>query len=121
LVYEAPPAIEVDGLEEALLSAFGTIRGALAERRPVVVIVHDEDLLGHGSPGAAALAGGLVGLTRALATEGMREGWRINALAITAQSAPEERARWIDQLSQSAALTGELVRLGPLQLGRVPV
>jgi NAD(P)-dependent dehydrogenase (short-subunit alcohol dehydrogenase family) len=121
VVYEAPSGVDLARLEDALFTAFSTIREALEQDQSVVVVVRDEDLLGHAQPADAALAGALVGLTRALATEGARAGWRINAIAVTADVDPIDQATWISHLSESPGLNGELVRLGPLHLGRVPV
>lgn len=120
-VFSAMAGVELAELDEALLRAFRAIREALIEGRAVIVFVSDSDLLGHGSPADAALAGGLLGLTRALATEGVREGWRINALAIADDIDPVELDAWTTRLAESTALNGGLLRLGNLHLGKVPV
>jgi len=121
LVYEAPLGVGLEELEDTLFDAFDSIRSALAEASPVVIVVREEELLGHGEAGDAALAGALVGLVRALAVEGVRENWRINALSVTADVAPEHVIEWTLRLADPAAANGELVRLGNLHLGRLPV
>jgi len=120
-VLSATPGTELAELDETLLAAFRAIRDALTEGRTVVVVVRDSDLLGHGSPADAALAGGLLGLTRALATEGVRQGWRVNALGVTGDVDTAELDAWITHISESTAINGELIRLGNLHLGKVPV
>lgn len=120
LTITAPPASDAATLDDILFDCFEKIRQALVNHTPVVVVVADKDLLGHGDPVAAALAGALVGLVRALATEAHREDWQINALSVTDGSAPELRDEWIRRLSDPVGLTGELIRLGRLHLGRVP-
>lgn len=117
LVYEAPAGIGIEGLEDALLDAFRAVRDAVSAGRPVVVIVRDADVLGHGEPADAALANALVGLVRAFATEGGRDGWRVNALSVPDG---DERAAWVDRLADPQGVSGAIVRLGDLHLGRVP-
>jgi hypothetical protein len=77
-VIEATPLDGLDDLEPALLDAFLRARDAVTGGRSVVAVVRDADLLGHCEPADAAFANGLVGLVRALATEGIREGWTVN-------------------------------------------
>jgi NAD(P)-dependent dehydrogenase (short-subunit alcohol dehydrogenase family) len=120
-VIDAARPESLDGIEPALRGVFLRARAALADGLPVVVVVRDEDLLGHGDPAAAAVAGGVLGLVRALAMEGARDGWAINALAVTEAVDAADRARWIDRLGEPDAATGAVVRLGRLHHGRIPV
>ena len=120
LIEGARPASH-DDVEPALRDAFLRARAALAEARAVVVVVREEDLLGHGEPAAAAVAGGLVGLVRALAMEGTRDGWAINALTVTDAVDATDRARWIERLGEPGTAAGAVVRLGALHHGRIPV
>jgi len=120
-VIEARPLAGLDDLEPALLDAFRRAREAVTGGRPVVAVVRDADLLGQGEPADAALANALVGLVRALATEGVREGWTLNALAVRDDAPAQERAVWIERLGDGQGAGGALVRLGELHLGRVPV
>ncbi|MBV9464806.1 MAG: hypothetical protein JO206_12025 [Solirubrobacterales bacterium] len=121
-VHAAPRGVGIEGLEAALLEAFQRLREALTAGRPAVVIVRDADLLGHGDPADAALANGLLGLVRALATEGAREQWIVNALAVDGEETDEAAQDvWVQRLSEPVGVTGVLIRLGDLHLGRVPV
>ena len=120
-VIETSPLDGLEGLEPALLNAFRRTRTAVMAGRPVVTVVRDADLLGHGEPADAALANALVGLMRAFATEGVRDGWTVNALAVVDDIGDLARAAWIERLAQSDGARGALVRLGDLHLGRVPV
>jgi NAD(P)-dependent dehydrogenase (short-subunit alcohol dehydrogenase family) len=120
-VYDGPTGLGVDDIESALLDAFRTLRAAVEAGQPAVVIVRDSDLLGHGEPADAAVAAGLVGMVRAFATEGTRDGWVLNALAVDPDVTATARAEWIARLSEPNGITGELVRLGPGHLGRIPV
>jgi hypothetical protein len=118
LVYE-PESVELDGLEDALTSAFETITLAASAGRPVVIVLDDRDVQGNGEPSSAALAHGLLGLARALAIEGRGPGWRVSVISATAEVADDDRARWIAQLGDPGQLTGALVRLGSDHLGRL--
>jgi NAD(P)-dependent dehydrogenase (short-subunit alcohol dehydrogenase family) len=120
-IYQQPATVTLDTLEDTLLAAFLTVREALTGGGAVVVVVRDADLLGHGQSADAALAGGLVGMVRALAIEGVRDGWQINALALSGAVSDEQREIWIERLVEPAGATGELFRLGELHLGRVSV
>ena len=55
--------------------------------------MRERDLLAHGDEFDAALAHGLIGLVRALAIEGAKPGWTINALAVAEDTGADERAR----------------------------
>jgi NAD(P)-dependent dehydrogenase (short-subunit alcohol dehydrogenase family) len=120
-VIEAGPLGGVGDLEPALLAAFRRARAALAAGRPVVAVVRDGDLLGHGEPADAALANAVLGLVRTLAVEGVREGWTVNALAVGEGVSEQQRATWTRRLGEGEAAGGALLRLGELHLGRVPV
>jgi hypothetical protein len=120
-VVEAGPLAGLDDLEPALLDAFTRSRDALAGGRPVVLVVRDEALLGHAEPADAAFANALVGLARALATEGVRDGWTVNVLAVTDTTEDADRAAWLDRLASGDGASGALVRLGGLHRGRVPL
>jgi hypothetical protein len=119
-VYTAPAGLGVELLAETLLEAFHVLRDAVAGGRPAIAVVRDADVLGHGEPAEAALANALVGLVRALATEGARDRWTVNALAVPARLDPDALSVWIDRLADPNGMTGGLVRLGELHLGRVP-
>jgi NAD(P)-dependent dehydrogenase (short-subunit alcohol dehydrogenase family) len=120
-VIEPGPLSSMGDLEAALLDAFRRAREAVTAGRSVVVVVRDEDLLGHGEPADAALANALIGLVRALAIEGVREGWTVNALGLADGTTDAERGAWIDRLAGGDGARGAVVRLGDVHLGLVPV
>jgi NAD(P)-dependent dehydrogenase (short-subunit alcohol dehydrogenase family) len=120
LLYEPPAGLGIDGLEDELCRAFTTVRDAVVRGDAVVVALDEGDVEGVGDPVGAALAHALLGLVRALATEGAKPGWRINALAAPRDLAPEQREAWIERLSQPAGASGTLIRLGAGHLGKVP-
>ena len=120
LVYESAETVELDGLEDELARAFSIIRAALARGDVVVVALDEHAVEGGGDPVRAALAHGLLGLVRALATEGRNAGWQINALATPRGLDGEARLAWIDRLAEPAGASGTLIRLGTDHLGKVP-
>jgi hypothetical protein len=120
LVYEPKVCIALAELEDELARAFATITSALDHGEAVVVSLRDRDVQGVGEPADAALAHGLLGLSRALATEGGKAGWRIAVLSSTPDVDPAERQRWIERLSEPGAAQGVILRLGREHLGRVP-
>lgn len=120
LVHHPDPDVTLDGLEDALADAFALISDAVAQGRPVVIVVDDEDVAGTGDPARAAFAHGLLGLARAFGVEGRKPGWRVSVLACGAGLAPEVRDRWVARLADPHELTGWLVRLGDTHLGRLP-
>jgi NAD(P)-dependent dehydrogenase (short-subunit alcohol dehydrogenase family) len=109
---------DLEAIAVELTAAFEAIRAALAEERPVVVLVDDADLLGQGEVADAALATGLLGLARSFALEGARRGWKVNT--VSRRSAEQEQAA-ADAAAWLAAsgLSGQLVRAGTDHLGRV--
>ena len=101
----------------ALDEAFLVMRDAVGAGRPLVVVLRDDDLLGQREPEAAALATALLGMVRALAFEGARRGWRVNAVSHRGDDAlAEETVRW---LAAAPGLSGQLVRATTEHLGRV--
>jgi hypothetical protein len=121
VVVEAAEGVGLDGLEPALLDAFKRLRAAVLAGRPAVVVVRERDLLAHGDEFDAALAHGVIGLVRALAIEGAKPGWTINALAVAEDTGAEERARWLERLAEPAGASGTVVRLGAGHLGKLAV
>jgi hypothetical protein len=106
--------------EDALVDAFLLIRGALDERNEAVVVtVDDRQLQGRVETASAALAHGLLGLVRALAIEGRKEGWNVNMLAVTPGVSAEQERAWIERLAEPGGASGTVIRLGDDHLGRL--
>lgn len=118
-LYQPSTPITLDTIEDELTHAFTCMRDAAQAGETIVVALDEQDVQGVGDTAAAALAHGLLGLTRALAVEGRKAGWQVNALSSTSDTPPEERLRWIEHLAHPGAANGELVRLGASHLGRV--
>ena len=119
-LYQPLTTVTLDGLEDELTRAFACMRDAAQAGETIVVSLDEDNIQGVGQVADAALAHGLLGLARALAVEGRKSGWQVNALSSTADTTPEERFRWIEHLADPGAANGELVRLGASHLGRVP-
>jgi hypothetical protein len=82
LILHQPDGQSVTELEDVLHAMFAESRDAVLAGRPVLIVLKERDVLGHGAPVDAAMAHALVGLVRALATEGIRSGWQINAVSL---------------------------------------
>ena len=119
-VFEAPAGLALDELEDELVRAFDVLRAALLRGDAAVVTLDDARLAGVGEVAAVACEHALLGLVRALALEGRRPGWRINALASPASLDASERLLWIERLGDPGAASGTLVRLGADHLGKLP-
>ena len=107
-----------DEIRDVLLAAFATSRRAATDSRPMVFVVHNDDLLGRRGPGRAMVATGLLSGARTAAIELAKERVPVNTLAITDDSDPGTIVRWIEVLASSAGPTGELVHLGADHIGR---
>jgi hypothetical protein len=118
VVVRQPRNVSVDDLDEALLGVFAQCRDALTAGDSVLVVLDELDLLGHGEPINAAVAHGLVGLVRAFAVEGVKDGWQINAMTLAEGSDPTS----VDDLAPSLKdATGVVLRLGTTHLGRIGI
>jgi hypothetical protein len=117
LVLHQVPVNDVAAVGRALDDAFDAVRAAVPAGRPVIVVVRDDDLLGQRSPEDAALATALLGMVRALATEGASRGWQLNAVSHRdGDGTLEETLRW---LGTAPGVTGQLLRVTTDHLGRV--
>ncbi|MCW2767868.1 hypothetical protein [Nocardioides sp.] len=108
---------DADELGAALEVAFRAIKNAIANDDAVVVVVPSEDLLGHRSPVGAAYVNALIGMTRAVAFEGARVGWKINTVAVPSTSELTDRQA-IDAVAADG-LTGQVLTLGTALVGRL--
>jgi hypothetical protein len=104
-------------VESALLDAFRRSQAAAHDGEPIVYVLSQEDLLvQRGAPGAI-LANALLSGMRTLAAEGQRA----NAIAVGADTDPEDLQHWIAQLEQGRGVTGELVRVHAKHVGKIQV
>lgn len=116
LIIDQPAAPDPDAVVAVLTDAFRETREALLDERPVVFLLDDADLLGQGEVAGAAVATGLLGLVRALALEGAKPGWKINAVGHRGDpDGAREAARGLAE----SGLSGQLIRLGTDHLGKV--
>lgn len=120
-IIEPSPVSEPAQVEEELARAFAQAVRDLQNGCSVVVVLDDAALLGHRGASPAAVAGGLLGLVRALAIEGEREGWRINALVVDESVTEADRAAWLSRLEEPSGALGSVLRIGQLQRGRLPL
>jgi hypothetical protein len=109
----------IERITPVLTDVFEAMRDALLAGRPVVVLLEDRDLLGQGDVDAAAVANGVLGLVRALAMEGARDGWVINAVTHRDGQGPVQAT--VAALANVGGLSGQLLRVGSAQLGKVPL
>jgi hypothetical protein len=109
----------IERITPVLTEVFAAMRDGLLAGRPVVVVLEDRDLLGQGDVDAAAVANGALGLVRALAMEGVRDGWVINAVTHRDGQGPVEAT--IAALAGLGGLSGQLLRVGSAQLGKAPL
>jgi hypothetical protein len=121
LVYEPRVGLVSAEVEEELTRAFTTMREAVEAGSPVVVCLEERAVQSLAEPADVAVAHGLIGLVRAFAIEGRKPGWTVAALAVSAETDPEDRRGWIEQLAASPVSSGSLLRLGGEHLGRVVV
>lgn len=114
LVIEQPQLERgADDLDDALVEAFEAMREALANGRAVLFSLNDADLLGQRDVADAALACALLGLMRAAALEGAKEGWLVNAVTRRDAEAPPTDA------IVSLGLSGQVIRIGTDHIGKV--
>jgi hypothetical protein len=114
---EAPT--EVDEVRDALVGVFVDVQEAILAGATVVLVIRAEDLLGHRSPEQGAYANAVVGLARAVAFEGVRPGWRINVVAVPADTVATDAE--VVALTSDERMTGEVLVLGTGLLGRLAV
>jgi hypothetical protein len=110
---------EPSGLAEVrtgLVDAFERVQRAIVAEESVVVVVAAADLLGHRGPELGAYVGGLVGMVRAVAFEGARPGWVINALALPdgVEVADPDVSSYV-----GTGVTGQVITVGAGLVGKV--
>ena len=115
-VIRATDPTDLAQVRSALVDAFERVQRAIGDDQQVVVVVPAADLLGHRGPERGAYVGGLVGMVRAVAFEGARPGWSINALALPegVEVADTEVPAYV-----GAGVTGQVVTVGAGLVGKV--
>jgi NAD(P)-dependent dehydrogenase (short-subunit alcohol dehydrogenase family) len=119
VIVHQPRGLGIDELENELLRVFSECRDVVVSGRPVVVVLREEDVTGHGEALDAAVAHALVGLVRGLAVEGVTEGWRINAISVGLDEQVGNWILWSHRLGTPEGANGVVLRLGTAHLGRV--
>lgn len=119
LVYDASTSNPADwaALEAQLDEVFRLTQEAVLAGEPIVYVVHEPSIWGHGDPLRAALATALMGGARSAAVEGARAGLAANVVATDDDVDPAQLAGTIDFLLASG-LTGQVITCGTTHLGR---
>jgi NAD(P)-dependent dehydrogenase (short-subunit alcohol dehydrogenase family) len=120
-VVDVPAACTVDAIEDVLWATFSRARAGLLEGSAVVLRVDDAAFAGDAPPASAAAAAGAVGLARALATEGVQHGWRINVLSVPATATRADVEAWLERLGDPHGASGTVTRLGTRHQQRMPL
>jgi hypothetical protein len=115
-VLRATEPADLVQVRAGLVAAFELVQRAIGSDDDVVVVVPAADLLGHRGPERSAYVGGLVGLVRAVAFEGVRPGWVINALALPegVEVADGDVAAYV-----GPGVSGQVVTVGTGLVGKV--
>lgn len=101
-----------------LTEAFHLAKHAASSGRPVVFVVHNDDLLGRNGPGRAMVATGLLSAARTAALEHRKTGLAVNVVAREEGTDPSLIAHWCGLLMDGELPTGELIHLGSEHLGK---
>jgi NAD(P)-dependent dehydrogenase (short-subunit alcohol dehydrogenase family) len=113
-----PVGSDPGGVTAALTDAFLRVREAVEAGRPVVIVLAARDLMGQGDPLDAAVATGLLGMVRTFGIEGVKPGWRVNAVAGGEDDAAVEAT--VAMLGSAEHVTGQLLSVGGANLGKLP-
>ncbi len=117
MIFTAPEVEDFAGVETALTDAFRRSQEAAQAGEPIVFVLSQEDLLGQRGAPSAILANALLSGMRTLAAE----GHRANAVAVGADTDPEDLQHWIAQLSEGRGVAGELIRVHAAHVGKIQV
>lgn len=119
LVYDASTSDPADwpALEAELDEVFRLTQQAVLAGDPIVYVVHEPSIWGHGAPLRAALATALMGGARSAAVEGARSGLVANVVATDEDVDPAQLSDTIEFLLTSG-LTGQVLTCGTTHLGR---
>jgi hypothetical protein len=117
VIIKQAPAPSLTDVATQLHDAFVASRDAIESAEAVVFIAKAPDLIGQGSVEDAAVAGGLLGLMRALMFEGGTKGWHVNLIAIDrgAEADPELLAA----AGAVASINGQVLNASVASIGKV--
>ena len=115
MIFTQLPQTDWNEVEVELADAFRRSRQAAQDGEPIVFVLSQEDLLGQRGAPSAMLANALLSGMRTLAAE----GHRANAVAVGADTDPEDLQHWIAQLEQGRGVAGELVRVHAKHVGKI--
>src|SRR5690606_9598118 len=107
-----------DAARSRLLEAFRLSQEAATAERPIVYVVHGDDLLGRRGAPSAMVATGLLSAARTAAIELARSRVPVNVVAVADDTDPAVVDRWVAHLSDPDGPTGEVIRLHPSHLGK---
>ncbi len=108
-----------DEVRAELERAFQMSRTAAQAEESFVYVVHHDDLLGRRGAGNAMVATGLLSAARTAAIEGSRKGWTANVVAYDDETDEATVRDWAEKLAtDSAGVTGELIRVGSTHIGK---
>ena len=117
MIFTQLPQESFDEVQTALTDAFHRVQAAAREGEPIIFVLSQEDLLGQRGAPSAILANSLLSGMRTLAAE----GHRANAVAVGADTDPEDLQHWIAQLEAGRGVAGELIRVHAKHVGKIQV
>jgi len=117
MIFTQLPQKSFEEVETALTDAFRRAQQAARDGEPIVFVLSQQDLLGQRGAPSAILANALLSGMRTLAAE----GHRANAIAVGAETDPEDLQHWIAELEQGRGVNGELVRVHAKHVGKIQV
>ena len=110
-------ATTLEDVGAQLLEAFESVRGAVTEGEPSVIVVNAPDLIGQGTLEDAAVATGLLGLMRAITFEGASKGWRVNVVAVDRDADPPVEV--LESAMTTPGLMGQVLNVAKGMIGKV--
>ena len=117
MIFTQLPQTDWAAVETELADAFRRAQEAARNEEPIIFVLSQEDLLGQRGAPSAILANSLLAGMRTLAAE----GHRANAVAVGADTDPEDLQHWIAQLDSGRGVAGELVRVHAAHVGKIQV
>jgi len=117
VIIKQAPAPSLTDVATQLHDAFVASRDAIESAEAVVFIANAPDLIGQGSVEDAAVAGGLLGLMRALMFEGGTKGWHVNLIAV--DRGEEADPELLAAAGAVASINGQVLNASVASIGKV--